>query len=197
MKPQKSEKGSSGIHVALALLIILTAAAWGGSWYVLSSERNLQQAAENTVSQNQAQAALYDDQKPVEEYRMEGVSYQIPLNGAPSDSSQAPAPSSQPAQNQPVVLSGDYILPDVSTRFYSQSELAGLSKQQLYLARNEIYARLGRKFKNADLDKYFRGKSWYQPLYEPDAFDAKGDGVFNQYELANRNLIVEIERTMK
>lgn len=195
MRPQKSEKGSSGIHVALALLIILTAAAWGASWYALSSERDSQQDTEGTVSQNQAQAALYDDQKPIEEYRMEGVSYQIPLNGAPSGSSQAPAPSSQPAQNQ-TFLSGDYILPDVSTRFYSQSELAGLSKQQLYLARNEIYARLGRKFKNADLDRYFRAKSWYQPLYEPDAFDAKGDGVFNQYELANRNLIVEIERTM-
>ena len=34
-----------------------------------------------------------------------------------------------------------YILPDSDSRYYSASELAGLTDEQLVLARNEIYAR--------------------------------------------------------
>lgn len=91
----------------------------------------------------------------------------------------------------------NYILPECSTRYYSKAELETLDDKQLYLARNEIYARLGRKFKSDELAQYFGRKTWYRPQYEPSVFDAKGDGVFNPYELANRNLIVSIEEERK
>ncbi len=38
------------------------------------------------------------------------------------------------------------------------------------MARNEIYARHGRKFKDKTLQKYFDEKSWYEGEYEPDEF---------------------------
>lgn len=91
----------------------------------------------------------------------------------------------------------NYILPECSTRYYSKAELEVLDDKQLYLARNEIYARLGRKFKSDELAQYFGRKTWYHPKYESSVFDAKGDGVFNPYELANRNLIVSIEEERK
>ena len=37
----------------------------------------------------------------------------------------------------------DYILPDSSSRILSDSEVSGLSKEELRLARNEIFARHG------------------------------------------------------
>ncbi|WP_432627123.1 YARHG domain-containing protein [Brotaphodocola sp.] len=88
---------------------------------------------------------------------------------------------------------GEYILPECDTRVYSREELQNLSKEQLRLARNEIYARHGRKFSADDLNAYFSSKAWYTPLYEGAEIDAKGDSILNQNEIANRNLIVELE----
>ena len=42
------------------------------------------------------------------------------------------------------------------------ADLAGKSKEYLRLMRNEIYARHGKTFQSADLQKYFSGKCWYK-----------------------------------
>ena len=41
-------------------------------------------------------------------------------------------------------------------------DLEGKTLEQLYLMRNEIYARHGRPFKTNELDSYFQAQSWYQ-----------------------------------
>jgi len=41
--------------------------------------------------------------------------------------------------------------------------LRGLSKDELRIARNEIYARRGRYFEAADLKARFEGFRWYSP----------------------------------
>ena len=68
---------------------------------------------------------------------------------------------------------GDYVLPESATRVYSVSEIRGmgLSRDQLRIARNEIFARHGRGFKDAGLQSYFDSKSWYTKRYEPGSFD--------------------------
>lgn len=88
----------------------------------------------------------------------------------------------------------DYILPDSDKKYLSSSDLAGLTKAELKIARNEIYARHGRMFDDAALREHFEGKSWYTPKYKPKEFDAKGDSVFNEYEIANRDLIKKAEK---
>ena len=89
---------------------------------------------------------------------------------------------------------GNYILPDSASSYLTEADLAGLTKEELRLARNEIYARHGRIFKDADLNAYFMSKSWYTPLYEPEQFDE--DAMFNEYEKANRQLISDYEEKM-
>ena len=71
-----------------------------------------------------------------------------------------------------LVNSQDYVLADSASRYYSGSELEELSLWELYLARNEIFARHGRGFKNQDLVDYFATRSWYRQLYTPEEFDA-------------------------
>ncbi|MDO4850875.1 MAG: YARHG domain-containing protein [Actinomycetota bacterium] len=68
---------------------------------------------------------------------------------------------------------GDYVLPESATRVYPVSEIRGmgLSRDQLRIARNEIFARHGRGFKDAGLQSYFDSKSWYTKRYEPGSFD--------------------------
>lgn len=48
---------------------------------------------------------------------------------------------------------------------------SGLSDYELYIARNEIFARHGRTFANDDLANHFAQQSWYEPTVSPEAFD--------------------------
>lgn len=93
-------------------------------------------------------------------------------------------------------LEDDYILPDCATRYYTSDEIRSITPDELYIARNEIYARHGRAFKNEKLMEYFSSKSWYHPIYTPEEFDAMGDSVFNEYELANRAVLLELEKVV-
>ena len=88
------------------------------------------------------------------------------------------------------VSSGDYILPESNVRLYTSVELAGLDKATLRLARNEIYARHGRRFNSPDLQAYFDSKPWYNGTIAPADFD---NNVLNSFELANIKLIESLE----
>ena len=90
--------------------------------------------------------------------------------------------------------SGDYIFPESNSAYLTRDQLEGLSKDQLAYARNEIYARHGRRFQDQMFQDYFNAKSWYVPQYDPDQFDAMQDTIFNEYEKANAKLILEVEQ---
>lgn len=85
----------------------------------------------------------------------------------------------------------EYLLPDSDSRYLTEDDLAGFTAEQCRLARNEIYARHGRRFKDPVLQRYFDSLSWYDGTIEPDAFN---DNVFNSYERANCSLIIDYER---
>ncbi len=86
----------------------------------------------------------------------------------------------------------DYILPDSDSRFYSEGELRAMDLHDLYLARNEIFARHGRIFKNDDLRAYFDRLDWYHGSVAPEDFS---ETVFNEYEKKNAALMLEIEQS--
>ncbi len=85
----------------------------------------------------------------------------------------------------------EYILPDSDRKYYSESELSGLTLGELRLARNELYARHGRKFEDQELQAYFESCSWYRGTIE--ASDFNEEIAFNRYEKANRDLIKKLE----
>ncbi len=101
--------------------------------------------------------------------------------------SEDPEPSQDVAATD---VSDEYILPESNTRYYTESELSGLTKDQLRLARNEIYARHGRLFDSADLQEYFDGQAWYNGTIAASAFN---DNVLNEYERANVKTIQSVE----
>lgn len=84
-----------------------------------------------------------------------------------------------------------YICPGSNSRYLTEADLAGLTDWQLLLARNEIYARHGRKFDDPNIRAYFESKSWYRGTVDPDSFSTS---VFNEYELANIEFIKEHEK---
>lgn len=84
----------------------------------------------------------------------------------------------------------DYILPESNTRYLELSDLEGMTAEECRLARNELYARHGRKFDDENLQAYFDAKDWYVGTIDASDFD---ESVLNEYEFANRDLIVEYE----
>ena len=82
----------------------------------------------------------------------------------------------------------DYILPLSSSAYLSESDLDGMSADEVQMAINEIYARHHRKFVIQSIQDYFNAKSWYSGTVEAADFDVS---VMNVYEGANINLMVE------
>lgn len=83
-----------------------------------------------------------------------------------------------------------WIFPDSNTVLLTNSDLEGLSAEECKIARNEIYARHGRKFNDTFLQSYFDSCEWYQGTVEADSFNEQ---ELNETELANRNLIAAYE----
>ena len=54
-----------------------------------------------------------------------------------------------------------FIIPDSSDRYLTEYDLSGLTKDQLEIARNEIYARHGYQFQQQKMINYFNNQSWY------------------------------------
>ena len=55
------------------------------------------------------------------------------------------------------------IIADSSTRALTAADVAGLTPEQARLARNEIFARHGLRFKDPGLQAYFGSLPWYRP----------------------------------
>ena len=85
----------------------------------------------------------------------------------------------------------EYIISDSSIRELTDSDLSGLSKSKLRIARNEIYARHHRKFDSADLQTYFNSKSWYSGTIESSDF--VDSAYLSDIEKKNIDLIKKYE----
>ena len=86
---------------------------------------------------------------------------------------------------------GDYVISDSDTRVLQESELMNLTPLQLKIARNEIYARHGRKFNDQMLQDYFNQKPWYSPSIDADKFS---EDMLNAVEKQNVQIIAKIEK---
>ena len=100
----------------------------------------------------------------------------------------APACASTPSMSV-------YVIPDSSSRWLSPSDLRGYTDWELYIARNEIYARRGRGFKKANLRDYFNGCDWYTYRYDPDYFDAYISDAMSDVERHNATTILDVENS--
>lgn len=99
-------------------------------------------------------------------------------------------PTATPAAASGASTAG-YIIPDSDKRAISADEIKNLSKQDLEIARNEIYARHGRQFKTQYLQEHFNSCAWYSinPNYNYD----NEDSMVSSLELQNILTIKSVE----
>jgi len=93
----------------------------------------------------------------------------------------APARPAEPA------ISG-FILPHSSTRPLTEADLRGLTANELVIARNEIYARHGRRFRTAWIQAHFDAQAWYTPTLPLGV-----EPVLSSLEHANIAMILRFE----
>ena len=87
---------------------------------------------------------------------------------------------------------GDYLLANSGTKLLTDSDIKGMSKYDLALARNEIYARHGRKFQTAEYHNYFSSKSWYS--INPNYNYSDDNSNLNEIEAKNVQFLLNAER---
>ena len=86
------------------------------------------------------------------------------------------------------ILTQAYILSNSNSAYIIEKDLEKLTKEQLRIALNELYARHGYIFNNEELKTYFESKSWYQGTVNSDSFN---ESVFNEYETVNKDFIAK------
>lgn len=87
----------------------------------------------------------------------------------------------------------EYILPQSSSAILTNADVEGLSLREINYAKNEVYARHGRKFQSAELQNYFNSKSWYNGTIEPAVF---GENLLSDVERKNVEFLKNIEFSM-
>ena len=92
----------------------------------------------------------------------------------------------------------DYILPMSSERELTEADIADIEDDawMLKLARNEIYARHGRMFKDESIQEYFDSKDWYEPKYTADEFERDHKDLISKLEAKNATFIQEYEHKL-
>lgn len=81
-----------------------------------------------------------------------------------------------------------YVFPESSSVKLTYADLLNKTLDELYVARNEIFARHGYIFTTSPkLDSYFRTKSWYRPNSSTKAVPV------NDTELSNSDMIKQVE----
>ncbi|MFH1113029.1 MAG: YARHG domain-containing protein [Pseudomonadota bacterium] len=87
--------------------------------------------------------------------------------------------------------SSPWVFPDSDRRFLGDADLRGLSSEQLWRARNEIFARRGYRFQTSKGQVYARELGNYYIGREPD--QKRLYSLFNKFERHNVELIKQYE----
>ena len=74
--------------------------------------------------------------------------------------------------------------------YLDQSFISQFSAKGACFAKNEIYARHGRRFNSQELQNFFDSMHWYEGNVNPENFS---DSVFNEYEIANIQALTDYE----
>lgn len=200
---RKGKKQARSGWLILCLLLLAVGMTGGAAIYYFGLR--------NLTSQNQNLSALFQNKRIEAEAQLPQDEEKEQMTAAdegqqnPSDSDQEPGNPSSFEQWEKQVFgsagsvaqetrnsdsSRTYMLYGSDSRYISESELYGFTAQQCAIARNELYARHGRKFKDEKWQKYFSQFDWYHPSIEPEDFK---ESMLNVYETANRDIITTYE----
>ena len=95
------------------------------------------------------------------------------------------------------MASSDYVISDSDKRRLTENDLNQLTLKGINYAKNELYARHGRKFKSEELQVFFGSRDWYYGMLpaEPSS-DRIIHEEFNSIEKYNSDLLAKTEASL-
>lgn len=82
------------------------------------------------------------------------------------------------------------ILSQSDDRILTERDVSDLSLQEINYAKNEIYARHGRRFQSKELQDYFNAQSWYRGTVDAEDFS---ESWLSDIEKKNAEFLAEVE----
>ena len=193
---------NSGRWIAIAAGLLLVGL---GGWYVASHRHKTLAPAEEiaamtpsaTGAQPTATIPEKDEEntaaaKEAQERAKHEADLQAQLAAAQERLKQVQERTPEPQTETTPSQGGPWLFADSSSRYLSPNELVGLNADQLWRARNEIYARNGYRFSSPKGIAFARSLGSYY-----HGVDSDDDRVFNHmnpFEKANVTLIKSIEQ---
>lgn len=169
------KEGMNKKKIAVIAGIVVVACVLGGIIFWTISQKKPDNNSEDVKDTPKVEADLSDENHS-EESEPEGTatggstSDETVSNETTSDETVPNETTTNEGNVEQTQETGEYLLPTSNTEKLTDDDLIGLSKEQLKLARNEIFARHGLIFGVEELDQYFAQKSWYQPKFTLDEF---------------------------
>lgn len=184
-------KKRSRLPLILIMLFLIFAAVGSVAVWVLIDESH------STVEVKQQYEAFKEEQKRAEQSGIQEQEQSEDANMQESlsaDKTSSATDSEEEIEEDIAEQATDvYILPESDSRYMTDADVENLSLKEINYAKNEIYARHGRKFDSVELQNYFNSKSWYDEKYEPEDFDKNHAGELNDYEKTNAEFLSEKE----
>ncbi len=183
--PTPPKKQSSSQPIIIGLLIALIALIGVGGVMMMNIVTGTDDSAE---ANHESQVEEVTEEVTTTEATTETpttVTTAAPTTAVPV--TEAPTTAAQQASS-----SSGYIIPGSDSRYIGYSDIQGLSSWEIKLAKNEIYARHGRRFNNSEIQAYFNRQSWYYGSVSPSN-DSYIEDQFNDYEKENVKFLKKYE----
>lgn len=175
-----------GIKIAvIGIVVVIIVGVSGGFWWMLSEKENQAVAAEKTSKKTES--VVSDSAKTQEEGSKTAEKSKPQLNSDQRND------TTNNIDEKSEVKTSEFILQDSSSRLLVSSDLTEMSLRELNYARNEIFARHGRKFKSQELQNYFNSKSWYKGTINPEDFDENYMDTLSTIEKSNAEILKKEE----
>ena len=190
-QPPQPKKNNAGPIVAVVILsvIVLAGAAAVIGYFVGSKDGN---SNEQTTKEQTVEVVVQDEE----------VTEAAPETTTGTPETTAQRTTSAPTVNQQTVPTFTYndnntqssqFLFDSANQYITRSYLSTCTRDEITIILNEMYARHGYIFKDAELREYFNSQSWYVG-YTTSMEEAAS--YFNKVESANLNTIYEYMKDM-
>lgn len=177
------------LPAVVTLALILIAAGGTAVWIVMDDYHTLEEVhAQYQETRNSLMEEKITIVQNTQDVQEESIS-----EGETDEKYKEEVEETEP-ENVQMTEQDQYILPESDSRYLTDSDIAGMSLREINYAKNEIYARHGRKFKSEELQSYFDSKSWYTGKYDPADFDKNySSSMLNTYEKKNAEFLSDKE----
>lgn len=195
-KPKKKKKVWKIILLIVIILTVLSIAVVGvGLWFVYDYFGTLSPAEifsyNSTYEEDYDISDDIDDIDEIDDLIDEDIKAETTIAETTAPETEAPEETEAVEEvPEPEMDPLEYFIVYSNETYFSLEDIEGFDADQCRIARNGVYARHGRKFKDQALTDYFSQYSWYTPTVESDNFS---ESVLNEIEKANLTLVIEFE----